>query len=66
MIKIIGDKVNERHPPAHCKFLVNRKGWHFIATVCYGMHNPWWVPRDHEKELDPIEMEDIDEWLEIK
>ena len=63
---IIGDKVHERNPPGGRTFLVKRSEWYFIATVCYGMHNPWWVPRNHVKELEPIEMQDNDEWLEIK
>ena len=65
-MEIIGDKVEERNPPSGCLFLVKRRNWYFTATVCYGMHNPWWVPRDHEKELLPMDMKPKDEWLEIK
>ena len=36
----------------------------FDATVCYGMHNPWWMPRNgftHD-ESGPVEMELADMW----
>ena len=31
----------------------------FDATPCYGVHNPWWVPRNGytKRESDPISME---------
>lgn len=51
--------VENIHPPRHTVSRV----WHpelgqFDATPCYGMHAPWWVPRNGatEKESEPLPM----------
>lgn len=59
------DKVQDQHPPPHRRYLVYRSGLHFVATPCYGMHLPWWVPMTPAGELPPIDMKPTDEWVVI-
>lgn len=59
--------VEDEHPAPHAKYLVWRKGiGPFVATPCYGMHAPWWVPWIVESEGrnwgKTIDMEDSDLW----
>ena len=61
--KITWRAVEKEHPPPHVRYLVCRDGVCFVATPCYGMHEPWWVPRDHEKECPPIPMRNADCWV---
>ena len=62
-------RCSEKHPPPHAKYLVNRDGWHFVATPCYGMHHPWWVAatagESNQREADPVPIRDGDEWVAI-
>lgn len=38
-------KVADRHPLPHARYEVRREDvGRFIATPCYGLHEPWWVP----------------------
>lgn len=53
------------HPPRHARYLVRRQGRTFVATPCYGMHMPWWVPMTHDRELDPIDMAAGDQWIPL-
>jgi hypothetical protein len=65
-----------KHPPPHAKYLVSREGWMFVATPCYGMHQPWWVsavcvgsvPDSYTtcRETDPVAMLDTDKWVPMK
>lgn len=61
--------VKQQHPPRHAKYLVRRDSWRFVATPCYGMHAPWWVPASCNtlgyKEDEPIHMQDADEWVPL-
>jgi len=37
--------VSEEYPEPHARYLVKREATGpFVATPCYGMHAPWWVP----------------------
>jgi hypothetical protein len=54
------------HPPPHAKYIVRRGLAHFIATPCYGMHAPWWVPSNPDGESPPIDMEDGDAWAALE
>ena len=50
-------------PPAHEKYVVRRRSGTFVATPCYGMHEPWWVATTiDEGEADPIDIKDTDVW----
>lgn len=59
-------RVSDRRPGAHAKFEVRRPGLGtFVATPCYGMHNPWWVPLVADKFAPgsiAFGMEAGDEW----
>ena len=57
-------KNTDRYPEPHRKYLVQRYGWRFVGTPCYGMHTPWWVAAvaDH-KEVEPVNMLDDDKWI---
>lgn len=54
------------HPPPHERYLVNRGRIHFIATPCYGMHQPWWVAQTATGEVEPVPMEPNDRWVPLK
>ncbi len=60
-------KVADRHPPAHARYEVRLKDYSVIrlATPCYGMHMPWWVPFADGKESAPVDMRDDDEWRAV-
>lgn len=58
-------QVEGKYPPPHALYLVQRGRYMFVATPCYGMHNPWWVPMTHEKELDPIAIDPNDKWMAL-
>jgi hypothetical protein len=53
-------------PPRHMGiWRVWRPGHgYFDATVCYGMHEPWWVPRNNftRDESEPTPIQDDDMW----
>ena len=61
--------VSEQHPAPHAKYLVRRDRWRFVATPCYGMHAPWWVPATcgdlSLQESEPIGMVVTDEWVAL-
>lgn len=54
---------SDRKPEPHRRYLVLRSGRWFVATPCYGMHSPWWVPSGPLKDGDPVGMEDGDQWI---
>lgn len=38
-------RAKDSHPPPHARYEVYRREvGTFVATPCYGMHQPWWVP----------------------
>lgn len=60
-------RVSDAKPAPHARYFVRRDEITFTATPCYGLHNPWWVPRVPVdgtgcKETDPIDMLDSDVW----
>ena len=57
-------RVGDWHPPAHAVCRVQRVDRFFDATPCYGMHAPWWVPRNGwtGDESEPIPMEPDDHY----
>ena len=59
--RLIRKKIPEAYPPRHDgQFLVNRPNvGEFIATVCYGLHPPWWC-FDANATTEP--MKPGDEW----
>lgn len=59
-------KVKDKHPPPHATYLVEKNNYYFVATPCYGMHSPWWIPMTHDKELDPIQILEIDAWISLE
>ena len=66
--KLRAQKVSEQMPAPHKKYLVYRIGvGPFVATPCYGMHQPWWVPYLVESEgrnwCKSIDMDQTDEWV---
>ncbi len=54
-------QIGSQYPRPHeGKYEVYRSGVGlFVATVCYGMHDPWWVP---VLTGDPIPMREDDLW----
>lgn len=57
--------VQDAMPRKHERYRVRRFGLEeFHATPCYGMHKPWWVPRNGFtlEESAPIDMEPSDLW----
>lgn len=54
----------ETSPPPHAgEWLVERPGvGPFVATVCYGMHSPWWVPAIGGPQAQPVPMMPGDRW----
>jgi hypothetical protein len=58
-------QVKGEHPPPHARYLVERNGRHFVATPCYGMHSPWWVPMTPDGESEPISIEGTDKWMPL-
>jgi len=58
-------QVEGQYPPPHAKYLVQRGHWMFVATPCYGMHNPWWVPMTYNGETEPIKIEPTDKWMPL-
>ena len=56
--------VHEKRPPPGGVYRVARRGLLFDATVCYGMHEPWWIPRNGYtlEESQPIQMLVADIW----
>lgn len=52
-------------PRPHNRYRVWREGvGYFDATPCYGLHAPWWVPRNSftKSESEPVRMEPTDLW----
>jgi hypothetical protein len=58
-------QVEGQHPPPHARYVVERDGHHFIATPCYGMHHPWWVPATPNGESEPIPIIGTDRWVPL-
>lgn len=60
--------VEDQMPPRGGFFRVWRLDRWFDATVCYGMHEPWWVPRNGftKVESPPITMQKDDLWQGIE
>ena len=60
-------KNSEGYPKAHAKYVVRREDALFMATPCYGMHEPWWVVRimGEKYEADPEPMLETDEWWPV-
>ncbi len=58
-------QVEGAYPPPHNKYLVQRGHYLFVATPCYGMHSPWWVPMIHNGEVEPINIESSDKWMKL-
>ena len=60
------ETVESKMPPRHDGvWRVFREGVGFFdATVCYGMHSLWWVPRNGftNVESEPIDMLPEDLW----
>ena len=58
--------IDEAMPPRHDGvWRVHREGvGYFDAMVCYGMHDPWWVPRNGftKEESEPVSMAPGDMW----
>ncbi len=53
--------VDDEMPAPHARYRAWRKDiGHFDATPCYGLHSPWWVPRNSvtKEESEPISMKD--------
>lgn len=68
--RMIWRSVDDEHPRNHGgPWLVHRPstGQTFHAKVCYGMHHPWWVPRNAftEEESSPINFEPGDLWCVV-
>ena len=59
-------KIKDKHPPAHQKYCVIREDKIFTATVCYGMHAPWWIVHTMDEEAEPLNMLDTDLWCELR
>jgi hypothetical protein len=66
MIERDAATVREQHPSPRRKYLVNRNDTGpFVATPCYGMHEPWWVPLTADLFAPgscTIPMQETDEW----
>ena len=63
-------KASERHPAPHARYEVWRSDVGvFVATPCYGMHEPWWVPLVADRFAPgsiAIPFSDNDEWRAIR
>jgi len=61
--------VSETYPTPHRRYLVKRGYYHFVATPCYGMHDPWWNPMGPDGEDNTgnslIIIEKTDKYIEI-
>lgn len=53
-------------PRPHARYFVRRENEIFTATPCYGMHEPWWVPRLLGKESEPITMLVTDKYAAMR
>lgn len=60
--------VADAHPPPHGVYLVQRADFPnslAVATVCYGMHDPWWCVETHSHPTaDPIGIKPDDRWMD--
>jgi hypothetical protein len=60
--------IAEQRPPRGTRCLVERaESGPFVATPCYGMHAPWWVPLVadlYQPGAMAFEMRDDDRWQE--
>jgi hypothetical protein len=54
-----------QQPPPHQKCFVIRGGNAFVATPCYGLHEPWWVPSTVDGETAPINILPTDRWTSM-
>ena len=60
--------VIDKMPPKHARYRIWREGvGEFVATPCYGMHEPWWVPRNSftKQESEPIGVLATDYWRDL-
>lgn len=59
-------KNSDKKPPPHARYEVRRaETGPFVATPCYGMHTPWWVPITvdlYKPGAFVIGMDSADEW----
>lgn len=58
--------VKDSAPTRHARHFVDRDGRYFIATPCYGMHEPWWVAMTAGGEVEPVAMHDTDRWVPLE
>jgi len=58
--------VKEAAPTRHARHFVERDGRCFVATPCYGMHEPWWVAMAATGEVQPVAMLETDRWLPLE
>ncbi len=58
--------ISDERPAPHARYEVWREeAGHFVATPCYGMHAPWWVPLTcdlYSPGSTAFQMEDLDMW----
>lgn len=60
-----GNRVSEKQPRPHTRYVVLRDGKLFTATPCYGIHEPWWVAKTmasrwpDEAGPEPMQPDDI-------
>lgn len=58
-------RVGDQYPPKHRRYAVIRGEKVFTCTVCYGMHNPWWIVHLMDgTEAGPVPMQDDDRWTD--
>lgn len=59
-------KAADRHPAPHARYEVRRADLGtFVATPCYGLHAPWWVPLVADVFAPgaiAFDFDDADEW----
>ncbi len=54
-------------PAPHARYRVYQEDKMFDATPCYGLHHPWWVPRNGytRKESEPIPIKEDSFWMDL-
>lgn len=62
---IVWQRIADAHPAPHARYLVCRERVAFVATPCYGLHVPWWVPSGAMGELDPVGFQPEDLWCPL-
>ena len=58
-------QVAKAYPYKHMTHVVRRDGVIYTCTVCYGLHEPWWIVKTMEGEVPPIPIQSDDEWWPI-